>query len=169
MDGAVGFTQCPIPPNRNFTYRFDIDTDQAGTFWYNPLSWYLQQYNADVETRYHSHSREQIGDGFYGGLVVHKPAETEDETETYYYDEERLFLIGDWYQHPADDLLKKYLHWSSAGAEPAPDSLIINGMGLFNCSMLTANSGLECTEGIKTPVLRAEEKKKYRFRIVNVG
>jgi FtsP/CotA-like multicopper oxidase with cupredoxin domain len=34
MDGAVGFTQCPIPPNRNFTYRFNIDSDQTGTFWY---------------------------------------------------------------------------------------------------------------------------------------
>jgi iron transport multicopper oxidase len=33
MDGVVGFTQCPIPPNASFTYKFDIDGDQSGTFW----------------------------------------------------------------------------------------------------------------------------------------
>jgi iron transport multicopper oxidase len=33
MDGVVGFTQCPIPTNASFTYKFDIDSDQSGTFW----------------------------------------------------------------------------------------------------------------------------------------
>lgn len=45
--------------------------------------------------RYHSHSREQIGDGFWGGLVIHKPAKIEHEHEQYGYDEEMLLLIGD--------------------------------------------------------------------------
>ena len=80
-----------------------------------------------------------------------------------------LLLIGDWYHKPADKLLKKYLHWSSAGAEPVPDSLLVNGIGFFNCSMIGAYSDLQCAEGIETPELSVDAGKKYRFRVVNVG
>lgn len=38
MDGAVGFTQCAIPPGSNFTFEFQIDDNQAGTFWYTELN-----------------------------------------------------------------------------------------------------------------------------------
>jgi len=99
MDGVVGLTQRPIPPDANFTYIIKIDDFQSGTFWW------------------HSHTREQIADGLYGGLVIHSPAETENEKVNHGYDEELLLMIGDWFHHPAEDLLKKYLHWSSAGAE----------------------------------------------------
>jgi FtsP/CotA-like multicopper oxidase with cupredoxin domain len=100
---------------------------------------------------------------------VHNPVDIEDESKIFGYDEERLLLIGDWYHHPADELLKKYLHWSSAGAEPVPDSFLVNGMGSFNCSMLTTKSGLQCTEDAKIPELHADVTKRYRFRVVNVG
>jgi hypothetical protein len=33
MDGAVGITQNAIPSGTNFTYKFKIASDQAGTFW----------------------------------------------------------------------------------------------------------------------------------------
>lgn len=33
MDGAVGVTQCPVPPGSSFTY--DIKFDQPGTYWYH--------------------------------------------------------------------------------------------------------------------------------------
>jgi FtsP/CotA-like multicopper oxidase with cupredoxin domain len=48
MDGAVGFTQCPIPSNENFTYRFKVDDDQAGTFWYDLSSPFVRNVHADV-------------------------------------------------------------------------------------------------------------------------
>jgi FtsP/CotA-like multicopper oxidase with cupredoxin domain len=50
MDGTSGITQCPIPPGLNFSklplfalstyliclaYRFTINPDQYGTFWYH--------------------------------------------------------------------------------------------------------------------------------------
>lgn len=100
---------------------------------------------------------------------MHKPAEIEDETIIYDYDHEMLLLVGDWYHKSTDELLKKYLHWSSAGAEPVPSSVLVNGMGFYNCSMIGANSDLQCIEGIEVPELGVDAGKKYRFRVVNVG
>lgn len=34
MDGTVGVTQTAISPGSEFTYRFEIENDQAGTFWW---------------------------------------------------------------------------------------------------------------------------------------
>jgi hypothetical protein len=34
MDGVVGLTQCAIGPSKSFTYKFKLDRDQVGTFWY---------------------------------------------------------------------------------------------------------------------------------------
>ncbi|CAN6625621.1 hypothetical protein TRVA0_010S01882 [Trichomonascus vanleenenianus] len=50
MDGVPGVTECAIPANRTFTYRFLLD--RTGTFWY------------------HGHNRLQRLKGLYGGLVV---------------------------------------------------------------------------------------------------
>jgi len=33
-DGVPGITQCPIPANSMFTYRFTV-TGQQGTYWYH--------------------------------------------------------------------------------------------------------------------------------------
>ncbi|KAI1041060.1 hypothetical protein LB505_005856 [Fusarium chuoi] len=59
MDGAVGFTQCPVTPGTSFTYNFTIGADEYGTFWW------------------HSHSDVQRADGLWGGLVVHSPDEVD--------------------------------------------------------------------------------------------
>jgi len=53
-DGVVFVTQCPIPPNASFLYKFSVP-DQAGTFWY------------------HSHLSTQYCDGLRGPLVVYDP------------------------------------------------------------------------------------------------
>jgi FtsP/CotA-like multicopper oxidase with cupredoxin domain len=34
MDGVVGLTQYAIEPSKSFTYKFKLDRDQVGTFWY---------------------------------------------------------------------------------------------------------------------------------------
>ncbi|KAF4631539.1 hypothetical protein G7Y89_g6597 [Cudoniella acicularis] len=133
-----------------WTAQFQIGESEAGTFWY------------------HSHSHEQTGDGLYGGLVIHQLIETESEQNLHEYDDEILFMIGDWYHHHTNDLLKKYLHWSSAGAEPVPDSILVNGIGSFNCSKMTELGDLKCTAKEK-PQLQFEKGKKHRFRVINVG
>jgi hypothetical protein len=99
MDGAVGFTQCPIPAGQKFTYEFDIDDEQSGTFWW------------------HAHSQVQRGDGMYGGLVVHKPASSHSDMDIYGYKKEMLFLIGDWYHRSGTEVLNWYTSVKGFGNE----------------------------------------------------
>lgn len=76
MDGAAGFTQCPIPAGKDFTYVFRLGDDEHGTFWW------------------HSHFDTQRADGLSGGLVVHPPAEPNlPRTDG----KDSLVMIGDWF------------------------------------------------------------------------
>jgi FtsP/CotA-like multicopper oxidase with cupredoxin domain len=99
MDGAVAFTQCPIPSGKTFKYEFEIDEDQAGTFWW------------------HAHSQVQRGDGMYGGLVVHRPPQKQTDMEEYGYQKEVLLLIGDWYHRNAEEVLAWYTSARGFGNE----------------------------------------------------
>lgn len=103
MDGAVGITQCPIPAGEKFTYDFDIDEEQAGTFWW------------------HAHSQVQRGDGMYGGLVVHRPAQAQNDMERYGYKKDVLVLIGDWYHRSAEDVLAWFTSARGFGNEVSED------------------------------------------------
>jgi FtsP/CotA-like multicopper oxidase with cupredoxin domain len=113
MDGPVGITQCAIKQWGQLTYQVPIG-DQAGTFWQEKrvvghqftLTW----------CRYHAHSEVQRGDGLYGGLVVHNPI-TSPENIKYQYDNELLFLVGDWYHWPAARVLATFMSPTSTGVE----------------------------------------------------
>jgi FtsP/CotA-like multicopper oxidase with cupredoxin domain len=105
MDGAVGFTQCPISPGGKFTYEFEIEQTTSGTFWW------------------HAHSQVQRGDGMYGGLVVHKPANDETEMSQYGYENEVLLLIGDWYHRSAEEVLAWYMSVRGFGNEVSAPSM----------------------------------------------
>lgn len=52
--------------------------------------------------------------------------------------------------------------------KPCPDSLLINGLGYFDCSMATPGAPVNCSE-IEKPWLSLDKKKRYRIRLVNVG
>ncbi|CAG8977769.1 hypothetical protein HYALB_00011154 [Hymenoscyphus albidus] len=150
MDGVVGLTQCPIKTSKSFTYKFKIDDDQAGTFWY------------------HAHSELQRADGMYGSLVIHKPATSGiSEKKEYGYDDDINLLIGDWYHRPSHEVQDYYKDFSNAGNELAPDSLVINGKGYFNCSMAVPARPVRCKH-VAIPQLNLG-KGKTRLRIVNTG
>ena len=126
MDGVVGLTQCSIAKSQKFTYQFRIDEDQAGTFWY------------------HGHSGTQRADGLYGGLVVHKPAANQlGEVQSYQYDAEQLFLIGDWYHRRGSDVLAWYEDFGHFGAEVSGFMPIIRCVRCFQLFLLTVSLG--CT------------------------
>ncbi|KAJ3089611.1 hypothetical protein HK100_007707 [Physocladia obscura] len=149
MDGAVGITQCPIPANATFTYKFDVG-DDPGTFWW------------------HGHSQMQRGDGLYGGLIVHKASTTARE-----YDDEILLLIGDWYHKSSNDVLNWYQSAWSFGNEPVPDSLLVNGAGKFICSMAVPANPLQCVDNPEKQYLgifgKVNVRTRTRLRVVNVG
>ncbi|KAG0155692.1 hypothetical protein PDIDSM_2865 [Penicillium digitatum] len=98
MDGAVGVTQCPLPPGKHMQYHFDVN--QAGTYWY------------------HSHNAGQYPDGLRGALIVHDPR------PPFSYDDEFTLTLSDWYHREMPDLLSSAE--VAQGAEPLPDSALIN-------------------------------------------
>ena len=103
MDGAVGVTQCAIPPGGSFTY--DILFEQPGTYWY------------------HSHSGGQYMDGLRGAIVVHDPAGPYEGK----YEEEIVLSISDWYHELSVDLIDQLINVENpTGAEPVPQAALIN-------------------------------------------
>ncbi|KUJ18466.1 uncharacterized protein LY89DRAFT_582403 [Mollisia scopiformis] len=155
MDGAVGFTQCPISAGSTLTYDFLVGEHQAGTFWW------------------HAHSQVQRGDGMYGGLIVHQPLSVKDEAQTYGYESDVLLMIGDWYHRSAEEVLAWYTSTRGFGNEPVPDSLLVNGAGKFICSMAVPARPVECVETEDQDMLgvlgTTHLEKAVRLRLVNVG
>ncbi|KAK9136219.1 hypothetical protein Syun_015549 [Stephania yunnanensis] len=102
QDGVLG-TNCPIPPNSNYTYKFQTK-DQIGTFFYFP------------STQMHRAA------GGYGAINVYQrpripipyPVPTGDFT----------LLIGDWFK-TGHKLLRQSL--DTGKLLPFPDAVLING------------------------------------------
>ncbi|KAK8931870.1 Laccase-2 [Metarhizium anisopliae] len=153
MDGVVGVTQCSISSGQSYTYKFEIHKEQHGTFWY------------------HAHSAVKRADGLYGGLVVHKPADSravQSDASLYGYESEKMLLIGDWYHLPADRVLAEYKDFRNFAYEPVPDSLLINGAGSYNCSNARPGKPVDCVE-TDAPEVEVPGNKAVRLRIVNTG
>ncbi|KAJ3494552.1 hypothetical protein NLG97_g4007 [Lecanicillium saksenae] len=153
MDGVTGVTQCGIAEGQSFTYKFRIDPKQHGTYWY------------------HAHSAVKRADGLYGGLIIHRPVDNdtgETDLSRHEYDAERLLLISDWYHRDADTVLSEYKDFTRFAYEPAADSLLINGVGSYNCSMAVPARPVDCIE-TETPEFHMIGDKAIRLRIVNTG
>ncbi|WPH04661.1 multicopper oxidase [Acrodontium crateriforme] len=156
MDGAVGVTQDPIPAGRKFKYEVPIGDDESGTFWW------------------HAHENLQRGEGLFGGLVIHKPVDEHDDKKRHGNDiarEEHLLLIGDWYHQPALMALGTYSSPGAFGNEPVPDSILLNGAGLFNCEDAVPARPLDCEDRAFANLtrLRIDASKESILRVVNVG
>ncbi|KAL0734384.1 hypothetical protein Bca4012_010594 [Brassica carinata] len=106
QDGVLG-TNCPIPPQRNFTYSFQVK-DQIGSFFYFPSLHF------------------QRASGGFGPIVINnrdlipipfsKP------------DGEISFLIGDWYTHNHTALRSVLDSGEELGM---PHGVLINGKGPY--------------------------------------
>ena len=66
MDGVPNLTQCYILPGDKFTYKFT--PEPAGTF------------------MYHSHVGAQLGDGFFGALIVRQVPANDPNSDLYDHD-----------------------------------------------------------------------------------
>jgi iron transport multicopper oxidase len=105
MDGAVGLTQCAIPPRSEMIYKFKAEP--AGTNWY------------------HGHLLEQYTDGLFGPLIIRRL----NESNNHQYESEHILMVSDWYNNPAHtQLLPWYLNRNNPnGNEPLPDAIVVNG------------------------------------------
>ncbi|KAI1109010.1 Cupredoxin [Nemania sp. NC0429] len=103
MDGSVGSSQCPLPPNYSITYSFTAD--EAGTYWY------------------HSHNMGQYPDGFRGPLVIHDPQDPYLND----YEVDLILTISDWYHDQSPTLVSQMLQPNNTKfLPPRPSSVLIN-------------------------------------------
>ncbi|WVZ25247.1 hypothetical protein V8G54_003791 [Vigna mungo] len=102
QDGVLG-TNCPIPPNSNWTYKFQVK-DQVGTYTYFP------------STKIH-----KAGGGFGGFNIAQRSVISIPYPAP---DGEFTLLIGDWYKFNHRELRRRL---DSGKHLPDPDSLLING------------------------------------------
>ncbi|CAM0952253.1 unnamed protein product [Alopecurus aequalis] len=143
-DGVGGVTQCPILPGETFTYKFVVD--RAGTY------------------LYHAHYGMQRVAGLNGMIVVAVP---DNERKPFTYDEDRTVLLEDWWHQSVYDQA------TGLSATPfkfvgEPQSLLINGQGMFNCSQLTTVSGKgndSCINTALPNLLSVVPGKTYLLRI----
>ncbi|KAJ0097153.1 hypothetical protein Patl1_27324 [Pistacia atlantica] len=114
FDGTEGVTQCPILPGETFTYEFVVD--RPGTY------------------LYHAHYGMQREAGLYGSIRV-----SSKEPEPFAYDYDKSIILNDWYHkstyEQAAGLSSVPFQWVGE-----PQSLLLNGKGRFNCSLLTTPS-----------------------------
>lgn len=104
QDGMPG-TNCPIPPGRNFTYKFQVK-DQIGSYYYFPSVYF-----------------HKAAGGFGGLKVVSRPLIPVPFPAP---DGDITLLIGDWYK-TNHTILRRTLDFGRS--LPPPDAVLINGRG----------------------------------------
>ncbi|CAN1814733.1 L-ascorbate oxidase homolog [Linum perenne] len=141
QDGVLG-TQCPILPNSNWTYKFQVK-DQIGTFNYFP-SIGLQRaaggfgaFNVDQRS------------------VIFKPYPVPVEEFT--------VLVSDWYKTDYKVLEQKL---DQGIPLPLPDGLLINGLPNGKAVFTGEKGNTLLIDAINVEIF---SEKLYRFRISNVG
>lgn len=144
MDGAVGVTQCAIPPGSSFTYEFDVCWKQSITR--SAAANSLLQFQQPGTYWYHAHNDGQYPEGLRGPIVVHDP----DGPYEGKYDEEVVLTLSDWYHQPIQDLIRELINVENpTGAEPVPQAALMND-----------------TQNLQVPVA---PDRTYLIHIVNVG
>eukprot|EP00271_Cylindrocystis_brebissonii_P008156 TRINITY_DN2216_c0_g1_i3.p1 TRINITY_DN2216_c0_g1~~TRINITY_DN2216_c0_g1_i3.p1 ORF type:complete len:498 (-),score=91.59 TRINITY_DN2216_c0_g1_i3:165-1658(-) len=153
-DGAYGASDCGIRPGETFTYTFSTG-NQVGTFWY------------------HSHLGLQRSNGLYGLFIIYPKASVNEPAYLGYDAEMEPMLLNDWWH---ENIITQQLGLFRQLPKPFifvgnPLSLLINGVGTFNCSDTAHLAGLACNAtnpdcGI--PVFDVVYGMTYRLRIVGV-
>lgn len=153
MDGAMGVSQCGIPPGQTFDYVVPINASgQVGTYWA------------------HGHSNGIYVDGLRTPLLLHSP----NETYVGDYDAEFTVLLSDWYHNEQPGLSASFISIANpGGAEPIPDAALIyfsqNGSYL---APITGSHPSPVTSAVgfnENATLPFQPGKTYRLRVINMG
>ncbi|KAI0036238.1 Fet3 protein [Vararia minispora EC-137] len=151
MDGAVGVSECGIPPNGDFDYHIAVnESGQVGTYWV------------------HAHDNGHYTDGLRAPFLIHAL------NETHKYDDEFTVILSDWYHSEAKVLLKHFISIANpGGAEPVPNSGLLyfaqNGSYLGPISGSSPTGSSAAVGFNENATLPFQPGKTYRLRIVNVG
>lgn len=150
-DGALGITECGIPPGGKADYVVPINSSgQFGTYWV------------------HSHAPGQYIDGLRGPLVIHP------QREVFQYDEEFTVVLGDWYHQQHSVLIAQYISPSDPnGIEPVPDSaLMYFAQGAEYLGPIPGTHPSPVTSAVgfnENATLPFKPGRTYRLRIVNTS
>lgn len=104
-------------------------------------------------------------DGLWGTLVVRDPVGRS---------EEKLLPAHKW-DHAGRPLFRPrnrpswFISRHSLGFKPAPDNIIINGCGTFDCTRLLNRHLYNCSSSQQHATVLLEKHKTHRLRLVNVG
>ncbi|KAK3597474.1 hypothetical protein CHS0354_041893 [Potamilus streckersoni] len=144
MDGVSMLTQCPIPSHTTFQYKFKANN--AGThFW-------------------HAHSGLQRSDGFYGVLVIRDAPEHEVHLGLYDFDlPEHTIVVNDWL---IELCVSKFANHHHAGGDNKPESMLINGRGMFQNF---SNNSTQSVANTPVAVFKVHQGRRYRFRSISNG
>jgi FtsP/CotA-like multicopper oxidase with cupredoxin domain len=148
MDGTVGITQCPIAPGASFTYEFKVER-QAGTYWY------------------HGHQGVQSSDGLHGPLIVH--SKQERQLQPLQYQTDRVVMLSDHYWDLSSELLLNYLASDAENAEPVPNSALVNGRGIRDCSKIEGRRCDNSTANVGPLPIDLAPGQGHRIRFINTG
>lgn len=150
-DGAVGTTQCAIPPGRTLSYHIPVDLQQ-GTYWI------------------HGHFNGQYVDGLRAPVVI-LPAE--NRTDGLEWDEDYTLIVSDWYHDEHPKLMREdfLVWWNPTGAEPVPKSAMIyvaknDGNGSYVGSYADLMNGNATNDNAFIPFTPG---KRYRIRVINMS
>ncbi|UZJ55563.1 hypothetical protein CBS101457_004883 [Exobasidium rhododendri] len=141
-DGVPGFSQCPIPAGGSYTYSFST-AGQFGSFWW------------------HSHSSTQYTDGILGPMIIHS---TRDPyVRGVDFASEQIIFLQDWYHDRSETIAAALLTsdgYNGQQASPSPQSGLINGVGVYDCTLTKT----ACTTS--TPPSITVNAEKVRFRVI---
>ncbi|TNY20345.1 Cupredoxin [Rhodotorula diobovata] len=152
-DGPSGVTQCPIGVGKSYTYSFPVNGDlEFGTYWW------------------HAHRRALYADGITGPLIVHSPKDPLKRGRD--YDIDQIVMLHDWYHNTSDYLVNSLLSPQGLNGTflaPSPNSQLLNGVGLYNCSL--APPGSECNQRsqLDLPELVFPPDQRVRLRFIHAG
>lgn len=139
MDGVPGFTQCPIAPDSEFTYRFRADL--YGTSWW------------------HAHYSSQYGSGLLGAMIVYGPKNVEEDIDL------GPVLLQDWYHTYYQEEVDGLFNEIPNAIVPRADSNLINGKGFYPCSQ--AGEDEKCDENPPVSTFNFTSGKVHRLRLIN--
>ncbi|CAI9106408.1 OLC1v1005557C1 [Oldenlandia corymbosa var. corymbosa] len=138
QDGVLG-TNCPIPPDSNWTYQFQVK-DQIGSFFYHP-----------------SLGLQRASGGFGSFIITNRPVIPIPFAAP---DGDIVLLIGDWYVRDHKALREALDSGSELGV---PDGVLINGRGPYRYNNTLV------PDGIVHETVNVDPGKTYRIRVHNVG
>ncbi|KAL9939966.1 hypothetical protein V8E36_000671 [Tilletia maclaganii] len=151
-DGAVGVTQCAIPPGQSITYEpLNSPTSpqerqsQHGSYWT------------------HGHMLGQYVDGLRTPAIIHRS----DAPEAHAYDDDYTIALADWYHDEHEYLIREEFmnERNPTGAEPVPKSALI-----YVAHTAAANVNAPILPGFNENItIPFVPGKTYRLRIINMS